>query len=211
MELPETDNSQEFDVIVVGGGGSGLAAAVASAEKGATVLLLEKTPNLGGTTGIAIGSFTANGTVYQRRAGIDDNPDDHEADAALFGPTEIQAENHQELRRFFLGQAAETFDWLMGLGLQFYGPSPEPPNRVPRMHNVVPNAQGLYRHSAKSTASAGWPHRMRLPGGIVADGSRPRRWCDRLPEGTTSANSCCPRRRAGSGRLRQFAGDDRPS
>jgi fumarate reductase flavoprotein subunit len=27
------------------------------------------------------------------------------------------------------------------MGLRFYGPSPEPPNRVPRMHNVVPNAK----------------------------------------------------------------------
>jgi len=27
------------------------------------------------------------------------------------------------------------------MGLSFYGPSPEPPNRVPRMHNVVPAAK----------------------------------------------------------------------
>jgi len=29
----------------------------------------------------------------------------------------------------------------MDMGLTFHGPSPEPPNRVPRMHNVVPNAK----------------------------------------------------------------------
>jgi len=29
----------------------------------------------------------------------------------------------------------------MAMGLHFHGPSPEPPNRVPRMHNVVPNAK----------------------------------------------------------------------
>jgi len=49
------------DIIVVGGGGSGLATAVSAAEHGANVLLLEKQPALGGTTGIAVGSFTANG------------------------------------------------------------------------------------------------------------------------------------------------------
>ena len=38
-------------------------------------------------------------------------------------------------------QAAATLDWLTGMGLAFHGPSPEPPNRVPRMHNVVPNAK----------------------------------------------------------------------
>ncbi len=45
----------EYDVIVVGGGGSGLAAAVSSAENGLEVLVLEKQPILGGTTGIAVG------------------------------------------------------------------------------------------------------------------------------------------------------------
>ncbi len=132
---------EQYDVIVVGGGGSGLAAAVAAAEQGVPVLLLEKTSCLGGTTGIAVGSFTANRTVYQRRAGIDDNPDHHEADAARFGPSEVQAQNNGPLRRLFLEHAADTLDWLMRMGLRFYGPSPEPPNRVPRMHNVVPNAK----------------------------------------------------------------------
>lgn len=133
--------SNEFDVVVVGGGGSGLAAAVAVAENGGQVLLLEKTPELGGTTGIAVGSFTANRTVYQRREGIDDSPDDHEEDAAKFGSPEIQAHNNSGLRRFFLEHANETLNWLTGMGLAFHGPSPEPPNRVPRMHNVVPNAK----------------------------------------------------------------------
>ena len=131
----------DYDVIVVGGGGSGLAAAVSAAENGARVLLLEKRPELGGTTGIAVGSFTANRTVYQRRAGIEDSPDEHEEDAGKFGPPEIQAQNNRDLRRFFLGHANETLDWLSALGLRFHGPSPEPPNRVPRMHNVVPNAK----------------------------------------------------------------------
>jgi succinate dehydrogenase/fumarate reductase flavoprotein subunit len=129
------------DVIVVGGGGSGLAAAVSAAENGCRVLLLEKRPQLGGTTGIAVGSFTANRTVYQRRAGIQDCAEDHEADAGQFGPAEFQARNNSELRRFFLEHSADTLVWLMNMGLHFHGPSPEPPNRVPRMHNVVPNAK----------------------------------------------------------------------
>lgn len=130
-----------WDVIVVGGGGSGLAAAVSAAEQGCQVLLLEKCPQLGGTTGIAVGSFTANRTVHQRRSGIEDDAHQHEIDAGQFGPPEIQARNNGELRLFFLEHAAETLDWLMGMGLRFHGPSPEPPNRVPRMHNVVPNAK----------------------------------------------------------------------
>jgi succinate dehydrogenase/fumarate reductase flavoprotein subunit len=130
-----------FDVVIVGGGGSGLATGVSAAQNGASVILLEKRPELGGTTGIAIGSFTANRTALQRKEGIEDNPDDHEADAGLFGPVEIQPRNDSRMRRFFLGHSAETLDWLMDMGLRFHGPSPEPPNRVARMHNVVPNAK----------------------------------------------------------------------
>jgi fumarate reductase flavoprotein subunit len=131
----------EYDVIVVGGGGSGLAAALSAAEQGLRVLLLEKQPNLGGTTGIAIGSFTANRTALQRQAGIDDQLDDHADDAGKFAPPEIEDRCNRPLRRFFLEHGADTLDWMRGMGLAFHGPSPEPPNRVPRMHNVVPNAK----------------------------------------------------------------------
>lgn len=131
----------KFDVIVVGGGGSGLAAAVSAAENGASVLLLEKHAQLGGATGIAVGSFTANRTQIQTKAGIQDSLDDHAEDAGLFASAEIEARNDPEMRRWFLDQSAETLHWLMNMGLNFYGPNPEPPNRVPRMHNVIPGAK----------------------------------------------------------------------
>ncbi|WP_417384637.1 FAD-dependent oxidoreductase [Gimesia sp.] len=130
-----------YDVIIVGGGGSGLAAAVRGLEQGASVLVLEKQSQLGGTTGMAIGSFTANGTSLQRDAGVNDNADDHETDAGQFAAAEVEAQNNSELRRFFLGETAKTLEWLRGMGLYFHGPNPEPPNRVPRMHNIVPNAK----------------------------------------------------------------------
>ncbi len=45
---------QEYDVIVVGAGGSGLAAACSAAEHGGEVLVLEKRPEPGGTTGLRL-------------------------------------------------------------------------------------------------------------------------------------------------------------
>lgn len=131
----------EYDVIVVGGGGSGLAAAVSAAEHGARVLLLEKHGQLGGATGIAVGSLTANRTRIQTKAGIEDTLDEHAEDAGLFAPPDIEARNNLDMRRWFLDHSADTLHWLMDMGLNFYGPNPEPPNRVPRMHNVVPGAK----------------------------------------------------------------------
>jgi succinate dehydrogenase/fumarate reductase flavoprotein subunit len=133
--------SESVDVIVVGAGGSGLAAAVSAAEAGLSVLVLEKCPQPGGTTGIAIGSFTANRTRFQQQSGIHDSLDAHAIDSGKFAPSDIEQCNNDELRRSFLDQARETLEWLEQLGVQFHGPFPEPPNRVPRMHNVVPNAR----------------------------------------------------------------------
>jgi succinate dehydrogenase/fumarate reductase flavoprotein subunit len=134
-------DANEWDVIIVGGGGSGLAAGVSCAEHGLKVLLLEKQAQLGGTTGIAVGSFTASGTRHQRKKNIDDKSVDHNEDAGRFARPEDEAAGNQEIRAFFLSHAADTLDWLETMGLRFHGPSPEPPNRVPRMHNVIPNAK----------------------------------------------------------------------
>jgi succinate dehydrogenase/fumarate reductase flavoprotein subunit len=142
-KLSKLDRSaaDRFDVIVVGGGGSGLAAAASAGQQGGRVLLLEKQPHLGGTTGIAVGAFTAAGTRWQQARDIADSADDHADDAGRFARPEIEARNNSELRAFFLDHTAETLDWLESLGVAFIGPSPEPPNRVPRMHNAVPNAK----------------------------------------------------------------------
>jgi fumarate reductase flavoprotein subunit len=128
------------DVVVIGGGGGGLAAAVSAAEHGARVLLLEKNAELGGTTGISVGSFTACGTSLQRAAGIADDPGDHNEDIGKFRP-EFEPCNDFNRRRTLTENAGAAFEWVRGMGLSFQGPSPEPPNRRPRMHNVIPNSK----------------------------------------------------------------------
>jgi fumarate reductase flavoprotein subunit len=133
-------SSLKFDVVVVGGGGGGLAAAVSAAEHGARVLLLEKNAELGGTTGISVGSFTAAGTSLQRAAGIADDPGDHNEDIGKFR-RDLEPRNDFNRRRILTENAGAAFEWLRGIGLSFQGPSAEPPNRKPRMHNVIPNSK----------------------------------------------------------------------
>lgn len=53
------DEVKEADVIVVGGGGAGLSAATAALEEGASVILIEKMPALGGNTLISGAAINA--------------------------------------------------------------------------------------------------------------------------------------------------------
>ena len=133
------------DVVVVGGGGAGLAAAIAARSHGSSVLLLEKNRELGGSTAWSIGSISATGTPHQRRQSIEDSPDAHFADMRLFAP-DLAARDNDPLRRILCEHVPETFVWLLSLGVRFYGPMPEPPHRVPRMHNVLPNSRSYIYH-----------------------------------------------------------------
>lgn len=118
-----------------------MAAAASAAENGAGVLLLEKQPRIGGSTGLAVGSYTTSKSSYQKKAGVEDRTEDHIEDAGKFAPDEIEARNNRDLRSFFLENSTQTLQWLTEMGLVFHGPTPEPPNRAPRMHNVVPGAR----------------------------------------------------------------------
>lgn len=130
------------DVIVVGGGGSGLAAAAEAAGLGRKVVLLEKGQRLGGSTAWSVGSISATNTLQQRRAGIIDHPDTHFEDLeALAGP--MANRDNRALRRILVDNITDTLAWLERAGLVFVGPNQEPPHRLPRMHNVLPNSRAF--------------------------------------------------------------------
>ena len=63
----------------------------------------------------------------------------------LFAP-DLAARDNDPLRRILCEHVPETFAWLLSLGVRFYGPMPEPPHRVPRMHNVLPNSRSYIYH-----------------------------------------------------------------
>lgn len=57
--------TKDTEVVIVGGGGAGLAAAVSAAENGAKVILIEKSPSLGGNTLRAGGAYNSYDPVRQ--------------------------------------------------------------------------------------------------------------------------------------------------
>jgi len=143
-----------YNVIVVGAGGSGLAAAVEAARAGARVLVVEKAEKVGGTTSWSVGTYTSSSTPHQKRAGIVDAPEQHFEDMGKFNGRTGFPDN-LELRRMLTQNAPDTFLWLTDLGVEFIGPSPEPPHRVPRMHNVVPNSSAFAYHLERECVRLG--------------------------------------------------------
>ncbi len=65
----------ECDIVVVGAGGAGLAAAAGAMEKGASVIVLEKLEQTGGSTKLSGGAIIAGGTIYQQAIGFNDTPE----------------------------------------------------------------------------------------------------------------------------------------
>lgn len=151
---PELSKAIETDVIVIGGGGTGLAAASEAALLGREVLLLEKNAETGGSTSWSVGSITATNTPHQRKAGITDSADAHFEDMAKHAG-ELAPRDNLKLRRILVDHTSEMIDWLMSLGVVFVGPEEEPPHRVARMHNVVPNSRSFAYHLTRHCLKLG--------------------------------------------------------
>src|SRR5262245_32953722 len=137
-----------------GGAGSGLAAAIEARGLGRDVVLIEKNPQLGGSTAWSIGSVSASATPHQLRRGIKDRPEDHWRDMAAFNGA-LDPRDNAELRRVLADAMPDTFRWLLANGVRFYGPMPEPPHKKPRMHNVLPNSRAFSTHLEKAARHAG--------------------------------------------------------
>lgn len=135
-----------------------MAAAIAAAEAGSSVMVLQKIDELGGSTTMAVGSFSAPGTALQQEAGIEDSVEAHLEDMKKFvekyseGSTRdynldlqdsMRDRDDHELKEVVVREGAETLEWLRGHGCEYAGPFPEPPHRVPRMHVIQPDT-GAY-------------------------------------------------------------------
>jgi 3-oxo-5alpha-steroid 4-dehydrogenase len=107
---------QEADVVVVGFGGAGGAAAIEAADAGAKVIVLEKTATPGGSTCLCAGIIYAAGTTLQKSEGITDTPDEMYKYWMAIG----NGLANPDLVRVMADNAAPTFEWIKGLGAQFY-------------------------------------------------------------------------------------------
>ena len=107
----------QVDVVVVGAGGSGTAAALAAAEKGVSVMIIEKTASAGGNSKIASGFFAVDSEL-QKTEGIDLSVDEAVQSLMEFN----QYLSNGTIVRTIVEKAADTIDWLENYGVEFYLP-----------------------------------------------------------------------------------------
>ena len=107
--------SDDADVVVVGFGIAGACAALEAARAGASVVLLERAAEYGGTSSMSGGHFyLGGGTAVQRATGIEDSPEEmfKYLMAVSLDPDEAKI-------RAFCEDSVEHFDWIEALGMQF--------------------------------------------------------------------------------------------
>lgn len=133
-----------FDVVVVGAGMAGFAAAISAAERGVSVLLLEKMPEYGGSTAWSGGAFSFAGTEQQAALGIQDSNELLRADLAKGGEDKVRS----ELIDLYVSRQQEVYGWLKKLGVQFSSPVLSPGQSVARSHavNTRPMLKLLHEH-----------------------------------------------------------------
>ena len=103
---------KEADVVVIGAGGAGLTSSIAAHEKGAKVILIEKTELLGGNTNYATAGLNAAGTKIQEKLGIKDSPELFYEDTMKGGKNK----NNKELVRVLVNNSSAIVDWLTERG-----------------------------------------------------------------------------------------------
>ena len=108
--MPNNENIQA-DIAVIGSGGAGLAAAVAAAEKGASVVVLEKNKALGGRSVRAEGFFAADSPA-QQRFGIDAPKDVLFRMAMDYAHWRI----NPRIMRAYIDKSGDTVRWLEAKG-----------------------------------------------------------------------------------------------
>ena len=123
------------EVVVVGGGLAGFCAALEAAELGASVVLVEKLAEPGGSSAMSGGCLAFAGTDLQGACGIDDTPERLLEDLREVGGGEAD----EALVRAYASHQLETYEWLKSRGVAF-SPAIEASSgqSVPRVHTVDP-------------------------------------------------------------------------
>jgi fumarate reductase flavoprotein subunit len=163
--MARTTWQEEADLIVVGSSVGGLAAAVLAADRGAQVLLLERSKQLGGGAATEPEHLAAAGSRFQRDAGIDDGPAQLVDDLVAAGGDAVD----RELAGAVAEQGAPLAAWLAdrcALNVEFIAGDAAGHTR-PRLHTT--GDQGGSSLAAVLTRAATRHSRVNVRPGVLVE------------------------------------------
>lgn len=111
----EEDKEYTTDVVVIGAGGAGLAAAVTANQEGASVIIIEKMPKVGGNTILAGGALNAVDEGSETAIANKDSVELHYTQTYEGG----DKQGNPELVRTLTSNAWDGVEWLQSLGMEF--------------------------------------------------------------------------------------------
>lgn len=114
VEIPKKWD-QKTDVVIIGTGYAGLAAAIEAHDAGAKVIIIEKSPIIGGNSAIASGALNAVDPDRQKKQGVEDSIDLHFKQTLEGG----DFRGNPEKVRFLVEHALEGLQWLEKQGVEF--------------------------------------------------------------------------------------------
>lgn len=120
----------------IGAGAAGLATGIEACDLGLSVIILESQGQVGGSSALCNGGIAMPGTPLQESQGIEDSVDLFFDDLM----TNTQEDNDPDLLRVHCEGAAELWDWLTGMGIEFKEESliATQGQSQAREHHVVP-------------------------------------------------------------------------
>lgn len=103
------DETIDADIVVVGAGGSGMMAAYYAAKEGYNVVIIEKTPLVGGASAMAGGTILGTDSKWQDELGYEDSTD------ALKARLLAQGHNKNDIPTvdLFMSFIGENVDWIV--------------------------------------------------------------------------------------------------
>lgn len=132
-------NESAYDLVVVGAGGAGMATALFAAMEGASVLLVERTEYVGGTTAWSAGTSWIPGSQHAAKV----NPNDTLAETARYLDNAVGERTSKVVRQAFLDNGRAAVDEVEARSELKYRPYPKHPDYISNLGGSTLSGRAL--------------------------------------------------------------------